>query len=88
MYFLIIRSKMLLMKDIINLIHREKLPLLVKTIVVFAVVAGLLVLLAEQSSSTSGIKTFFDAVWWAFVTITTVGYGDNDFVILIANQVL
>ncbi|MCO4781271.1 MAG: NAD-binding protein [Candidatus Cloacimonetes bacterium] len=67
---------MQLMKEIINLIKKEKLPLLVKTIVVFALVAGFLVLIAEQSSNSSGIKTFFDAVWWAFVTITTVGYGD------------
>ena len=35
-----------------------------------------LVLLAEQSSPNANIKTYHDAVWWAFVTITTVGYGD------------
>ena len=35
-----------------------------------------IVLRAEQGASGANIKTYHDAVWWAFVTITTVGYGD------------
>ena len=35
-----------------------------------------LVLLAEESAPNANIKTYHDAVWWAFVTICTVGYGD------------
>ena len=34
------------------------------------------VLKAEQSNPHANITTYTNAVWWAFVTITTVGYGD------------
>jgi voltage-gated potassium channel len=35
-----------------------------------------IVLRAEQNAPGANIKTYHEAVWWAFVTITTVGYGD------------
>lgn len=44
------------------------------TLLVF--VASLAVLDAERSAGGATITTFGDALWWAFVTITTVGYGD------------
>ena len=37
---------------------------------------ALLVLKAEQGNPNANITTYTNAVWWAFVTITTVGYGD------------
>src|SRR5436305_1363105 len=35
-----------------------------------------IVLRAEQNAAGANIKTYHEAVWWAFVTITTVGYGN------------
>lgn len=39
-------------------------------------VASLAVLEAERNASGSNIHDFGQAVWWSFVTITGVGYGD------------
>ena len=39
--------------------------------------ASFLVLQFESKSPESNIKTGADAIWWGFVTITTVGYGDR-----------
>jgi len=40
-------------------------------------VASLAVLDAERGAKGATINTFGDAAWWAFTTVTTVGYGDR-----------
>ena len=44
--------------------------------VLLVFVAALAVLDAERDAPGSTITSFESALWWAFVTITTVGYGD------------
>lgn len=38
---------------------------------------GILILQAETPAPNANIKSAGDALWWEFVTITTVGYGDK-----------
>ena len=42
-------------------------------IVVFSSIGILIV----ENDVNSNIKTAEDAIWWAYVTVTTVGYGDK-----------
>jgi voltage-gated potassium channel len=39
--------------------------------------AALSVLEAERYAEGSNITNFFDAIWWAVASVTTVGYGDR-----------
>ena len=38
--------------------------------------AGITIAITEAGKPGSNIETASDAIWWGFVTITTVGYGD------------
>jgi voltage-gated potassium channel len=59
--------------------HRAENALLTVGFLVLCVLefGSLFILRAESASSDANITSASDAIWWAYVTITTVGYGDR-----------
>lgn len=59
--------------------HRAENALLTVGFLVLCVLefGSLSVLSAERASANANITNASDALWWAYVTITTVGYGDR-----------
>jgi voltage-gated potassium channel len=47
------------------------------TFTTVSVIAVLMIILNVENTPESNIKTAEDALWWSYVTITTVGYGDK-----------
>lgn len=63
-----------------NLLHRHRgqsTALAAALLALFLVIGASAAILHFEDEAESNIKTPDDAVWWAFATITTVGYGDR-----------
>lgn len=77
--------RMLRLLTVLNVLHRRAEATLRGQVTTYACGAtGLLMLCgalaaldAERGVEGTSIDTFGDAIWWAFATVTTVGYGDT-----------
>jgi voltage-gated potassium channel len=67
-------------KVLLNFLFRNRAKGTFATVALISVVMVLfssIAILNLENAAESNIKTPSDAVWWAFATITTVGYGDR-----------
>lgn len=71
------KNKKLLVQDILENRNRYAAFLTILLTILVLTVASVLVLQFESKSPDANITTGGDALWYAIVTITTVGYGDR-----------
>jgi len=56
--------------------RRLQLITIIGLLALTVVTSAFLAYIVESPSSSSNIKSMWDALWWALATVTTVGYGD------------
>lgn len=62
---------------IIEAMKKEKIHRILLLLFFVVTICGSLIFFFEKDAAHGSIKTIADGIWWGFVTITTVGYGDK-----------
>ncbi|MBN1524198.1 MAG: NAD-binding protein [Spirochaetales bacterium] len=63
-------------KNLVYYIRKEKITKLFLAVFFTVLIGAGLVFVSEKLSNSTAFSNFADAVWWAVVTVTSVGYGD------------
>lgn len=58
------------------LFRRHRLDYIIYVIVIVVVFLGPLAAVFERNSPDANLTTVTDGIWWAFISMSTVGYGD------------
>jgi len=64
-------------RDIVNALRRERFFFIAPVTLGVIFMASLGAYYLENGSREASIRSLWDGIWWAFVTICTVGYGDK-----------
>ncbi|WP_082597152.1 potassium channel family protein [Pseudovibrio sp. POLY-S9] len=71
-----IRASHTIVRHIFNKRTNSILTLVFISSILMVILAAVAILQVEKNMEGANILSLRDAIWWAFVTITTVGYGD------------
>lgn len=85
--FRLLRSSQSLLKQIQSNRKEATIASILVLMVTLISLGSVFMLMFEGRSPDANIQTAGDALWWAFVTISTVGYGDH-YPVTIAGKVL
>jgi voltage-gated potassium channel len=64
-------------KKIVRVLRKERFFLVASITIIVILSCSIGIYLFEHDIKDSSIQTLWDGIWWAFVTICTVGYGDK-----------
>ena len=74
---LVLRSSKRIFRELFRNRRETTIASIILLLVLLLTIGAGTILLLEHKQPGANITTGYDALWWAFVTISTVGYGDH-----------